>query len=405
MLFKLAWRNIWRNKRRTAITVASIFFAVFFAVFLRSMQLGAYGKMIDSVVRFYSGHVQVHAKGYWDDQTLDNSFAIDDPELAIIKQHKNVELTAKRSEGFALSSVGDVTKGVMMIGVEPDVENQLMGLEDKIQSGALFSAEDQSVIVGEKVAEFYHLAVGDTMVFISQGYHGSSAAAKYPVAAIVKLTAVILNERAVMFPLKEAQNFFSAEGLATSIAVIVHKPGRLKQTANQLRSELDSSKFEVLDWEEAMPELVQAIEADGAGGIIMLMILYMVVTFGMFGTMLMLIQERTYEFGVLLSIGMSRFKLWVIVFFEGVMTTMLGAVLGVIGVYPLVLYFYNNPYEFTGGMADGMREQGWEPVLPASLDPSIALTHMLIVMVISILIAFYPAFTIWKLKPVEARRT
>ena len=88
MLFKLAWRNIWRNKRRTAITVASIFFAVFFAVFLRSMQLGAYGKMIDSVVRFYSGHVQVHAKGYWDDQTLDNSFAIDDPELAIIKQHK-----------------------------------------------------------------------------------------------------------------------------------------------------------------------------------------------------------------------------------------------------------------------------------------------------------------------------
>jgi len=405
MLFKLAWRNIWRNKRRTAITVASIFFAVFFAVFLRSMQLGAYGKMIDSVVRFYSGHVQVHAKGYWDDQTLDNSFAVNDPELAIIKQHKNVELTAKRSEGFALSSVGDVTKGVMMIGVEPDVENQLMGLEDKIQSGALFQADDQSVIVGEKVAEFYHLAVGDTMVFISQGYHGSSAAAKYPVAAIVKFTAVILNERAVMFPLKEAQNFFSAEGLATSIAVIVKKPGKLKQTATELRAELDTSKFEVLDWEQAMPELVQAIEADGAGGIIMLMILYMVVTFGMFGTMLMLIQERTYEFGVLLSIGMSRFKLWVIVFFEGVMTTMLGAVLGVIGVYPLVLYFYNNPYEFTGGVADGMREQGWEPVLPASLDPSIAITHMLIVMFISILIAFYPAFTIWKLKPVEARRT
>jgi len=30
---------------------------------------------------------------------------------------------------------------------------------------------------------------------------------------------------------------------------------------------------------------------------------------------------------------------------------------------------------------------------------------MLIVMFISILIAFYPAFAIWKLKPVEARRT
>ncbi len=384
--------------------MASIFFAVFFAVFLRSMQLGAYAKMIDSVVRFYSGHVQIHAKGYWDVQTLDNSFDQNDPELALVDQADNVALTATRLEGFGLSSVGEVTKGVMMLGVDPDTEDQLMGLEDKVQSGAIFKADDRSVIVAEKVAEFYQLSVGDTMVFISQGYHGSSAAAKYPVAAIVRFTAMILNERAVLFPLKEAQNFFGAENRATSIAVIVDDPNTLKLTAEELRSTLDTTKFEVLDWEEAMPELVQAIQADGAGGMIMLMILYMVVTFGMFGTMLMLIQERVYEFGVLLSIGMSRFKLWVVIFLEGLMTTMVGAVLGVIGVYPLVLYFYNNPYEFTGGAAEAMREQGWEPVLPASLDPSIAITHMFIIMFISILIAFYPAFTIGKLNPVEARR-
>jgi ABC-type lipoprotein release transport system permease subunit len=70
-----------------------------------------------------------------------------------------------------------------------------------------------------------------------------------------------------------------------------------------------------------------------------------------------------------------------------------------------VLYFYYNPYEFTGGAAEAMRDQGWEPVLPASLDPSIAITHMLIVMLISILISIYPAYTIGRLKPVEARRT
>lgn len=405
MLIKLAWRNIWRNKRRTAITVASIFFAVFFAVFLRSMQLGAYAKMIDSVVRFYSGHVQIHAKGYWDDQTMDNAFELRNPELEKIAAHQNVDLVANRIEGFALSSVGEVTKGVMFIGVNPKAENQLMDLESKVQSGAIFTSNDKSVIVGEKVAEFYNLSVGDTMVFISQGYHGASAAGKYPVAAIVKFTAVMLNERAVMLPIKEAQSFYGAEGLATSVAVIVDNPNSLKRTAEELRTELDTAQFEVLDWEEAMPELVQAIEADGAGGIIMLMILYMVVTFGMFGTMLMLIQERTYEFGVLLSIGMTRFKLWAIVFYEGVMTTMLGAFFGVLGVYPFVLYFFNNPYEFTGGAADAMREQGWEPVLPASLDPSIAISQMLIVVVISILIAFYPAITISKLKPVEARRT
>lgn len=404
MLLKLAWRNIWRNKRRTAITIASVFFAVFFAVFMRSMQLGIYGKMIDSVVRFYAGHVQVHGKGYWDDQTMDNAFSLNDVALDRITENRHVQLAATRLEGFALSSKGDVTKGVLMLGVQPEVEDQLMGLKEKIQAGALFQEDDRSVLVGEKLAEYYKLSVGDTMVFISQGYHGVSAAAKYPVAGIVKFTAVILNEKAVLFPLKEAQYFFGAENMATSIAAIIDNPSRMKQVKKQMVADLDTSKYEVLDWEEAMPELVQAIQADSAGGIIMLMILYMVVSFGIFGTMLMLIQERTYEFGVLLSIGMTRFKLWAVVFLEGLFTTFLGAILGVLGVYPLVLYFYNHPYELTGKAAQAIAQEGWDPVLPASLDPSIAITHMIIVIVISLLITIYPAFIIHKLKPVEARR-
>lgn len=370
---------------------------------MRSMQLGIYGKMIDSVVRFYSGHVQVHAKGYWDDQILDNSFDLNDPELGGISEIESVEIVSNRLESFALSSMGDVTKGVLMIGVDPKVENELMVLEPKVQSGALFGANDKSVMVGAKVAEFYKLSVGDTLVFLSQGYHGVSAAAKYPVSGIVQFTAVVLNETAVMLPIKEAQNFFATEARATSAAIILNNPNKMGKVVNEISSKLDTSKYEVLDWEAAMPELVQAIAADSAGGIIMLIILYMVVSFGMFGTMLMLIQERVYEFGVLLSIGMSRIKLWTVVFFESIFTTLIGAVLGVFGVYPLVFYFNRNPYKLTGPSAEAMLNQGWDPVLPASLNPSIATTHMLIVMVVSILIAFYPAFIIRKLNPVEAR--
>jgi ABC-type lipoprotein release transport system permease subunit len=368
------------------------------------MQLGIYAKMIDSVVRFYAGHIQVHGNGYWDDQTMDNAFSLDDPELDEIRENRHVEIAASRLEGFALSSFGETTKGVLMLGVQPEVEDSLMELSSKVLQGNLFQKDDKSVMVGEKLAEFYDLKVGDTLVFISQGYHGVSAAGKYPVAGIVKFTAMILNEKAVLLPLKEAQYFFGAENMATSIAIILDNPNGLKSVKNDLQASLDTTRYEVLDWEEAMPELVQAIQADSAGGIIMLMILYMVVSFGILGTMLMLMQERMYEFGVLLSVGMSRFKLWVVVFLEGLITTLLGAVLGVIGIYPLVLYFYNNPYELTGDAAKAIAQEGWDPVLPASLDPTIAITHMFIVILISLLITVYPAWVIHKLKPVEARR-
>ena len=69
MLFKMAWRNIWRNKRRSIITISSIFCAVFFATFARSFQIGVYNKMIGSMVGMYTGYLQIHQKGYWDEQS------------------------------------------------------------------------------------------------------------------------------------------------------------------------------------------------------------------------------------------------------------------------------------------------------------------------------------------------
>ena len=74
MYLILAWRNIWRNKRRSLITIGSITFAVLLACVMRSMQLGSYERMIENAARFYTGYIQIHENGYWDDKTIDNSF-------------------------------------------------------------------------------------------------------------------------------------------------------------------------------------------------------------------------------------------------------------------------------------------------------------------------------------------
>ena len=76
-ILKLAWRNVWRNKRRTLITVASIMFALFFAIIMRGFQTGSYSKMKENAIESYSGYLQIHKKGYWDDKKIDNVFRID----------------------------------------------------------------------------------------------------------------------------------------------------------------------------------------------------------------------------------------------------------------------------------------------------------------------------------------
>ena len=85
MIFKIAWRNIWRNKRRSIITISSIFCAVFFAVFARSFQIGVYDKMISNMVGMYTGYLQIHQDGYWEEQSIENSFIPDERHMIINK--------------------------------------------------------------------------------------------------------------------------------------------------------------------------------------------------------------------------------------------------------------------------------------------------------------------------------
>ena len=68
--FRLAWRNLWRRKRRTWLTVGAMLFSNILLVFMISLQLGMYEMMISNTLRAQTGHLQVQAPGYKDDQKI-----------------------------------------------------------------------------------------------------------------------------------------------------------------------------------------------------------------------------------------------------------------------------------------------------------------------------------------------
>jgi len=104
VLLKIAWRNLWRNKRRTLITVASIFFGVLLSTFMTSMQEGTYSKMIDNVVGFYSGYIQIQNPGYWDNKTIDYTFTPGDTLNRILSGDPDITSFVARLESFSLMS-------------------------------------------------------------------------------------------------------------------------------------------------------------------------------------------------------------------------------------------------------------------------------------------------------------
>ncbi len=399
----MAWRNIWRNRRRTFITAASILFAVLFASFMDSLQRGAWDNMINNVVNYYFGYVQVHQNGYWEEQSIDKAFPLAD-SLAQVGAVEGVEAVLPRLESFALAAAGETTSGVLVAGILPNVENKMTDLENRLVEGEYLTESDEAVLVASGVADKLGLALGDTLVLISQGYRGVNAAGKYPIKGIAKFGSPDLNKQMVYLPLPAAQYFYGAPGLATSLALKLGGQEDIKPVVAALRTQLDTSAYEVMDWEELLPDLVQARELDTAGNVIVYFILYMIIAFGIFGTILMMSKEREYEFGVLISIGLQRWQLALSVWVEVILLGVLGALSGILLSMPIVYYFKVNPIRFGGEMASSLEKFGFEPIFPATFDMQIFMTQALYVFILTAVLALYPIFKIRKLQPVQAMR-
>lgn len=403
MIAKLAYRNLFRNKKRTAITAASVFFAVFFALLMRSLQFGVYDNMIENIVGYYTGYAQVHKDGFWKEKSLDNTLEDTEELRNIILNANGVNGIVPRLESFALSSFQERTKGVIVTGVDPVAENNVMELEDKLIAGSYFSMNEKSCLVSSGLASYLELEASDTLVLLGQGYHGVSAAGKFVVSGVVKFGSPDLNNNMVFLPLTAAQVMYGAENRLTSYILLSNNPKRIDRTAAALQAKL-GSEYESMDWKQMLPELIQIIEADNIGGLIVLGILYLIIGFGIFGTILMMTNERMYEYGVLISVGLKRWKLILITLVESFFVSFIGVIAGVIFSIPVLIYFYHNPIHLGKDIADFTEKYDIEPVLNFSLNPEIFWTQALYVLVIAIVINIYPIQRIFKLKVVEALR-
>tara|TARA_B100001093_G_scaffold512478_1_gene582411 strand:- start:332 stop:1549 length:1218 start_codon:yes stop_codon:yes gene_type:complete len=402
MLIKIAWRNVWRNKRRSLITIAAIFIAVFLAIIMRSLQFGMYDNMIKNVVGSFSGYIQLHSKGYWDDKNIDNSFKINPDTYKKIKDTDGVSDILKRIQTGALSSNNDLSKFVYITGVQLDNENKLTDWSKRLIDGKLLKKNSNSIIVGKGVAKYYSLKVGDSLVFIGQGYHGMQAVGVYPVEGIIDMKNPNLNNLSVFMNLDVAQNFVSADNMLTSLVINKDEYFDENQLAKKIRSITDYESNDVMTWKEMTPELDQLIEADNAGGLLIIIILYMIVSFGIFGTVLMMTQERLYEFGVLISIGMKKSKLIISLIYETVLLTFIGSLSGIIISRPIVNYFHYNPVRLFGAAAAQLESAGFEPVIPFMNSFDIPVTHSIIIIFISLLTCIYPIIIISRLHPIKA---
>ena len=397
MILRFAWRNLWRNPRRTFITVTSVGFAVFLAIAMKSLQTGVFDHMVRNMVNYYSGYLQIHKQGYWKERMIDNSFLVDSVIRKQLSSRSDVGPFVSRIETAVLVSTGNTTREAYLCGTDPDDEAKLTGMHNRIVSGTWFGS-GSGVLLAEGLARRLKLQVGDSVVILGQGLYGSMAAGIYFIRGIVKLGSPELNEAFILMELPMAQELLSAPGRVTAIALNPADEGRLAETVTSLSGILGDA-YEVMSWQTMMPEVHHHIEIDTNSLAIMMGFLYLIIAFGMFGTVLMMTNERKYEFGMLVAIGMKKEQLGLMLTAEILLMTLLGTAAGVLFSWPVVWYLEAFPLQLGGELARAFSDYGFEPTFPARLDAGIFGEQTLIVAFLALLMSIYPLLTVVRLNP------
>ncbi|MDJ0812905.1 MAG: ABC transporter permease [Woeseiaceae bacterium] len=405
LVLRLAWRNLWRQPRRTWLTTGAMVFSNTLLVFMISLQFGMYGLMINNTLQAYTGHLQIQAPGYIDDQKMRQTVADILPLAERLRAEFPEQSIAARATGFALVSSADRSYGVAVVGVEPGYESRVSTLPGLVSSGRFLEDNDAAeIVIGAALARILRVDVGDELTLLGSGKDGSFAAAVVIIAGIFDSGLPDFDRSFTEIPLGLFDDVFYMNGSGHHVVI---NNGGISGVAD-LKTRVEATvppgeELVVHDWDALQPGLQQTIKADISSAFFMYGILVILVAFSVLNTQLMSVLERTHEFGIVMSLGLTPGRLGRLVLLEtaimGFMGLVLGAILG-----GLVTWWLS----FNGFAYPGMEEMASRFNLPARFYPEVTLISLLsgpvVVFLFTLLAALYPALRLHKLHPVEAMR-
>jgi ABC-type lipoprotein release transport system permease subunit len=330
--------------------------------------------------------------------------AANDPVFSKIKNIKQIKGFVPRLESFSLASSGDKTKGVLTVGIDPVLENEFTKLKEKIVTGRYFTNSDTGVILSERLSKYLGLKANDSIVLLSQGYQGIGANGIYRIIGIVRLPSPEFDNQMVYMPMTVAQDYYSAQDRITSVVVDLKNPEDMDKAIRKIKQVTNDGHFEIMSWKEMIIELYQQYVSNEGSGKIIISLLYLIVGFGVFGTILMMIAERRHEFGIMITVGMQRSRLMRLVGAELFFVCFIGLIFGFLFSVPIVAYFHFYPIHMGVAMAKTYAAFGMDAILPTAWELDYMIEQVYIVFLIIIIVLIYPLYSVYKLDLTKAMR-
>jgi len=407
-LLKLAVRNLFRNARRTLITMSAIGSGLALVLMMVGLQAGQYSDMLRIGISTLAGHVVVQADG-WQDEREPEQMLVGAGGIAtsLSEAFPDATVTPRLFLGGLVTSPYN-SAGVALRGGVPSAEAAVDTLDDKVVEGEwLADDDDRGIVMGAKLADTLQVVVGDKVVYMGQGPGQDEMVSRmFRVRGLYKTGGVELDGMAVLVTIAAAQELIEQPDTAHQIALHIADPAHSPAAYTKALGVVGAEGREVLEWPDALPELVHFINIDRVSGDFIMAVMGLIVAMGVLNTVLMSVLERTKEFGVLMSIGMRPGRLAGLVLLEATALGVLGSLVGLVFGGAFVAYLVSYGIDYSAYMGESVEMEGIviSTHMMGAWDADRMGLYVLGTIVVTMLAGVYPAYYLSRLEPVEALR-
>ena len=402
MLFIIAWRNLWRNRARSLIIIVSVALGMWAGTFINAIYFGMGKSRMRIAIDHEVSHIQIHHPKFSDDQEAKYSMDTDSLRTVLEKQ-SGVRAFSLRSVSSGMLATTSGSRGIQVNGVDPADEQATRNLAGFVRQGDYLNPEQRNrVLVSTKLAEKLNLDIGNKIVVTLLDTAGAITAGAFRICGLYQSENAPKDELNIFVVKSDLDRLIGSSGRTHEAAVILHEDNALHQIYSEVKQALPQMKVE--RWQELSPETDLIFSSLDIYALVFMSIILLALSFGIINTMLMAVLERTRELGVLMAVGMNKWRIFGMVVSETVMLAFIGTPAGLLAAWLTILWLNRTGIDLSVLMGEVMRDFGYATVIFPELPWHNVVQTLELVVLAAVLAAVFPAWKALRLRPVDAIR-
>lgn len=403
MIPQLAWRNIWRNKLRSSVVILSVALGIFAGIFLIALTNGMINARIDAIISTEVSHIQIHLPGFEENNDIKLLMKDADRILRKVKQNPNVAAASKRYILNAMASSAETGTGVKLVGIDPVDERRISNVSDKVIEGNyLIDSGRNPVLIGQRLAKKLNVGLKNKIILTLQDAENNITAGAFRVVGIYETDNFLFDEAVVFVRNKDLCRLIALdENDAHEIGIILDENSKLEEAQQKLAAGFP--KLSVEEWRKLSPEAGYLVSAMNQYLFIIMIVILLALCFGIINTMLMVVMERMRELGMLMAIGMSHPRVFLMIMLETVFLSLTGGVVGITLGYATSEYLANEGLDLYFWQ-EAYASIGYSSLIYPAIDWGSMLVTAVMIIITGVFSALYPAYKALRLNPADAIR-